>query len=181
MTTRRTALLSLALTPTLAVVAHAHGPSRRRVTETVNIARSPDQVWAIAGNYDAIARWHPLVASSPSSKGNEVGAVRKLTLRAPGDPVLEEELVRYEAPAHLYQYRIDRPDPKVLPVNNYVAWFELKPGTEGGTLVEWRAAFYRGFMNNDPPPELDDDAAIAAVTAVFRAGLNNLKKMAEAA
>ncbi len=43
----------------------------------------------------------------------------------------------------------------------------------------WRGAFYRGYPNNDPPPELNDDAAIAAVTGVYKMGLEALKKKVE--
>lgn len=62
----------------------AHGPTRQRVSQTVDIARSPDEVWAIVKDFDAIARWHPVIVSSPADKGNEVGSKRMLTLRAPG-------------------------------------------------------------------------------------------------
>jgi hypothetical protein len=34
-------------------------------------------------------------------------------------------------------------------------------------------AFYRGFCNNNPPPAQNDEAAIAAVTGVYRAGFTN--------
>ena len=54
------------------------------------------------------------------------------------------------------------------------------PGPDGKTsTVEWRGAFYRGYPNNDPPAELNDDAAIAAVTAVYKSGLEALKKKIE--
>jgi len=32
----------------------------------------------------------------------------------------------------------------------------------------------RGYPNNDPPPELNDEAALAAVTGVYQAGLDAL-------
>ena len=34
-------------------------------------------------------------------------------------------------------------------------------------------------MNNDPPPELSDEAAMKAVTGVYRGGLDALKKKLE--
>ncbi len=161
--------------------AQAHGPTRQKVTQTVDIARTPDQVWAIVGNFDSIARWHPLIASSPADHGNEVGSKRMLTLKAEGDPQFEEELVKYDAAAHSYQYRIEKVDPKVLPVNNYTAWFEVQDNPAGGCSIEWRAAFYRGYLLNDPPPELNDAASVKAVTGVLRAGLDNIKVLAERA
>ena len=54
-----------------------------------------------------------------------------------------------------------------------------RPNPAGGSTVEWRAAFYRGYMLNDPPPELNDAAAVKAITGVVRAGLDNLKRIAE--
>ncbi|MCP4875666.1 MAG: SRPBCC family protein, partial [Gammaproteobacteria bacterium] len=38
---------------------------------------------------------------------------------------------------------------------------------------------YRGYPNNDPPAELNDEAAIAAVTGLYQAGLAHLKEVAE--
>lgn len=161
--------------------AQAHGPSRQRSNQAIEVARPPERVWALVGDFDAIARWHPAVASSPATRGNEVGSVRRLTLRAEGNPSFEEELTRHEPDNRLYAYRILAVDPKVLPVNTYSSIFEVKPGAGGGSRVEWRSAFYRGYMNNDPPPDQNDAAAMAAVTGVLRAGLENIKRMAEAA
>ncbi len=161
--------------------AQAHGPTRQKVTQTIDIARTPARVWAIVGDFDSIAKWHPLIASSPADHGNAVGSKRTLTLKAEGDPHFEEELVKYDAAAHSYQYRIESVDPKVLPVNNYTAWFEVQDGPSGGSTIEWRAAFYRGYMLNDPPPELNDAASSKAVAGVLRAGLDNIKVIAERA
>jgi hypothetical protein len=36
-------------------------------------------------------------------------------------------------------------------------------------------------MNNEPPPELNDQAAIKAVSGVYKGGLEALKKKLEAA
>ena len=173
---RRMVLGALMAVPATAM---AHGPTRQKVVQTIDIARTPDQVWAIVGPFDSIATWHPLVSSSPADHGNDIGSKRTLTLKAEGAPSFQEELVKYDSAARMYQYRIEAVDPKVLPVNNYQAWFELQDGPAGGCTIEWRAAFYRGYMLNDPPPELNDAASSAAVKAVFRAGLDNIKVLAE--
>ncbi len=178
--TRRT-LLAAATAGLAARPALAHGPTRQKVTQTVDIARTPDQVWAICGDFDSIARWHPLIASSPATNGNEIGSVRTVTLKAEGNPSFEENLAKYDAAGHSYQYRIEKVDPKVLPVNNYSSWFEVQDNPNGGATVEWRSAFYRGYMLNDPPPELNDAASAKAVTDVLRAGLDSLKLIAERA
>lgn len=159
--------------------AFAHGPTRQKVKETIDIARTPAQVWAIVGDFDSISRWHPVIASSPADHGNAVGSKRTLTLKAPGSPHFDETLVKYDAAGRNYQYEIEKVDPKILPVNNYTSWFEVRANDAGGSTVEWRGAFYRGYMLNDPPPDLNDEASVAAVVGVYRSGLDNIKKLAE--
>ena len=65
-------------------------------------------------------------------------------------------------------------DVAVLPVTNYSSHLTVTPTASGGSHIEWRGAFYRGYPNNEPPPELNDEAAIQAVTGVYRAGLDAL-------
>jgi len=162
----------------LAAPAFAHGPSRLKVVEKVEIAKSPDEVWAMIKNFDGIAKWLPGAVSSPADKGNEIGSTRIITLKSGGK--ITEQLERYDDAGRSYFYRITDVDVKVLPVNNYSSTLEVKPGADGkSAVVEWRGAFYRGYPNNDPPPELNDDAAEKAVTGVYRSGLDHLKEMAE--
>jgi hypothetical protein len=47
------------------------------------------------------------------------------------------------------------------------------------SVVEWRGAFYRGYPNNDPPPDQNDEAAVKAISGVYKGGLENLKKLVE--
>ena len=183
--------MKLGLSPILAVLlfpiflglgaapAAAHGATRQKVVETVDINLPPDKVWAIVRDFDGLAKWHPAAASSVADKGNQEGSVRTLVLKAPGDPKIIEELLSYDDAGRSYHYGIKEVDVKVLPVTNYTSWLTVRDNGHGGSTVEWKGAFYRGFPNNDPPPELNDDAAIAAVTAVYRSGLDNLKKIAE--
>ena len=160
-----------------ALPASAHGPSRQKVVETIAINAAPEKVWAVIGDFQDMS-WHPAVASSEGQGGNAPDAAsRKLTLQGGG--VLEEMLVKYSAEDRLYGYRIDKPDVKVLPVNNYSSQISVV-AEGGGSKVEWRGAFYRGYLNNDPPAELNDEAAVAAVSGVYRAGLEALKKRLEA-
>jgi hypothetical protein len=160
--------------------AEAHGPTRQKVIETIDVNKPVDQVWAIVKDFDALAKWHPVIASSQATKGNEVGSERTLVLKAPGDPKLREDLLSYDADKRTYHYEMTGYDLKVLPVGNYSSWLTVKDDGHGGSLVEWKGAFYRGDQRNDPPPNLNDDAAVAAVKGVYRAGLDNLKKIAEA-
>ena len=167
------AVVSLALAP---LAAEAHGPTRKKITEAVEINAPADKVWAAMGNFQDMG-WHPAVASGTGQGGNAIDATRKLTLKGGG--TIDEVLYKFEPEQKSYSYRITEVDVKVLPVTNYSSTLIVIPVDDTHTRVEWRGAFYRGYPNNDPPPELNDDAAIAAVTAVYRAGLEGLKAKLE--
>ncbi|MEX0367213.1 MAG: SRPBCC family protein [Ruegeria sp.] len=169
---RRTflAALGLALVPAFAL---AHGPTRQKITLTAEVAAAPDEVWAAIGDFQDMS-WHPTVHATTGENGNEIDATRVLTLGEDGGPTISEVLYKYSADAMSYSYRITDVKVEVLPVTNYSSHLTVKPRDDGGSLIEWRGAFYRGYPNNDPPEELNDQAAIAAVTAVYQAGLDAL-------
>lgn len=157
-------------------LASAHGPTRKKVTETVEINLPADKVWARIGDFQDMS-WHPAVEKTEGKGGNEIDATRVLTLKGGG--TIDEKLYKYSAEKMSYSYRITKVDVKVLPVTNYSSHLTVKPLEGNRSLVEWKGAFYRGYPNNDPPPELNDQAAIKAVTGVYRAGLDHLKKTLE--
>ena len=171
MTLRRSALLALALWP---LASQAHGPTRQKVVETVTIEAPAATVWARIKNFNALKDWHPAVAESAADKGNEVGSVRIVKIKGGGE--ITETLEAMDDAQMMYKYRAK--DGGALPVTNYTS--TIKVSDAGGKAqVEWRGAFYRGFPNNDPPPEQNDEAAVKAVTGVYQGGLANLKKLVE--
>ena len=155
-------------------VALAHGPTRQKVTESVTVKAAPDQVWAALKDFGAMEKWHPAVEKTVADKGSSVGSTRTLTLKGGGTVV--EELESYSDADRKLSYRMKDPGP--IPVSNYSATISVKPA-DGGSVVEWRGAFYRKFMNNDPPPDQNDEAAVKAITGVYQAGLANIKAMFE--
>jgi mxaD protein len=64
-------------------------------------------------------------------------------------------------------------DIPVLPVENYAATIMVKE-KGGKSIVTWIATYYRGYVNNNPPAELNEEAADEAVTAVLTTGLASL-------
>jgi len=156
----------------------AHGPTRQKVAESIAINASAADVWAVIGDFGAADQWLPMVEDIESSGGNEEGATRVLILGP--NARLTETLRRHSDDKMSYSYRIpnDTLDVNVLPVNNYSSTLSVKADGDN-SVVTWNGAFYRGYPNNDPPPELNDEAAVAAVTAVYKAGLANLKAMLE--
>lgn len=168
------ALSSLLLAPS---AGFAHGPSRQKVVEKIEINAPVDKVWAVIGNFQDLG-WVPGVAKTEGTGGNTPdSAKRRLTLSSGG--AIDELLTKYDAQEHSLGYRIEQVDVKVLPVNNYSSMLAVTAGGDGKSVVEWRGAFYRGYPNNDPPPELSDEAAIKAVTAIYRSGLEALKAKVE--
>ncbi|MGA0613101.1 SRPBCC family protein [Caldimonas sp. KR1-144] len=170
----RRAALAIALMAVITPL-HAHGPTRQKVVEKIAIDAPPAAVWAAIKDFDALAKWHPAVAESPASAGNGEGSVRTLKLKGGGG--LVETLERYNDTGMSYSYRAK--DGGALPVTNYTSTITVSAGEAGKSVVEWRGAFYRGFPNNDPPPDQNDEAAVKAVTGVYQAGLANLKQLVE--
>ncbi len=169
-------LLAMSWSLAASLPASAHGPTRQKVTETIEINAPAEKVWAVIGNFQDMS-WHPAVEKTEGEGGNAADATRKLTLGGGG--VVEEKMRSYDAEGRSFKFEITNVDVKVLPVNNFSA--SLGVAEEGGkSVVTWRGAFYRGYMNNDPPDDLNEEAAIKAVTAMFKAGLEALKKSLEA-
>ena len=165
----------LALLTLLPVAATAHGPTRQKVVETVEINAPADKVWEVVGNFQDMG-WHPAFVKTEGTGGNDVGATRTLTLENGGQ--IFEKLTKYNAEGKSLSYEITDVDVKVVPVTNYSAHLTVTPDGDK-SKVEWRSAFYRGYVNNDPPPELSDEAAVNAITGVFQTGLAALKKKLE--
>ncbi|MCX4190477.1 SRPBCC family protein [Methylophaga sp. OBS3] len=170
------------------VVASAHGPTRQMVEEKVVINAPADKVWALVSDFTAIDQWHPAV-QSVEMKGDNV---RVLTLNVDGNPTITEELDKVDEERKTLIYKIE--DMSVvktitfnskdtpyytLPVSTYKSWMYVKE-VDGGTEVKWRGKFYRSFMDNPPVPEGQSDSdAVDAVTAVYKAGLENMKTVLE--
>lgn len=153
-----------------------HGPTPQKVEETIVIAASPDAVWAAVKDFGSIAEWNPLVANSIGRGGNLAGAERDIVFKAGGQ--VTDSLDEYIDDEKTYSYRLGKPNVDAFPVSFYSATLEVKPAAEGAE-VTWVARFYRADTGNFPPEDKNDQAAIAAMTAFFQAGLQELKKKLE--
>ena len=182
---KKTALFVSAALLLFSGMVNAHGPVRAKLTATIQIDAPAAKVWEIIKNYDDMS-WHPSIKSVKGNGSNQKGAVRTLTLANGG--TITEELKAYEDSKMTYKYKItemssvgtikhsgqDETIP-VLPVGNYAA--ELQVNDKGGKAeVEWVATYYRAYVNNNPPAELNEEAADKAVTNVLTTGLTALAK-----
>ena len=169
-------------------VASAHGPVRQKLDEEITINAPADKVWNIIKEYKDLS-WLPAIKSVAATGGNEKGATRVLTLKNGG--TITEELKKFDAEKMSYAYKItDISTAKtithsgveekvpVFPVDNYAASIDVE-SKDGATVVSWKTGYYRAYMNNNPPAEMNEEAAKTAVTAVLKEGLANLKTLAE--
>ena len=168
--------------------AFAHGPVRQKTEEQITINAPAEKVWAIIKNYDDMS-WLPAIAGTSGEGGNKKGSTRVLTLKDGG--TITEELKKYDEAKMSYGYKITEMSTAktithagveekvpVLPVDNYSAAIEVE--AKGDTsVVSWTAGYYRAYTNNNPPVEMNEETANAAVASILKAGLANLKALAE--
>ena len=167
---------------------YAHGPVRQDTDETITINAPADKVWGIIKNYGDMS-WLPPVKSTDIKGGNEKGAVRVLTLKDGG--TITEELKKYDDAKMSYSYKITEmstaktithagkeENVPVVPVDNYSATITVE-AQGAASSVHWKAGYYRAYTNNDPPEEMNEATANAAIKGIFTTGLNNLKALAE--
>jgi hypothetical protein len=156
-----------------ASTAFGHGSDRLKITESVELAASPAAVWAVIGNFHDMG-WDPLVAETTGDGGNTLLSIRTVTLKSGGR--LIDDLERYDAAQMSYSTFMPHNDVHVLPVTNFSTVLTVRPGEHGGSVVEWRAAAFRGDPNDNPPPDLNDATAAKAMEEFLKAGLDGLKQ-----
>ena len=140
------------------------------VVQDVETTASPTKVWSVIKSFDGIATWWPPAKSSPADKGDKIGSVRTITLKAPGDPTIIEKLTAHNNSKRSYSYIIVKVDPKVIPVTGYSSTISVTK-TKDGSKVTWKGDF--------TPAGADEPTAVKAVTGAYRAGLDNIKTLAE--
>lgn len=145
------------------------------VEEKVQINAPASKVWQKVSDFGDLGAWHPAVAKTEVTSGenNQVGAVRLLTLQDGG--TIKETLTAYSATGMTYAYVINE---GVLPFSDYASKITVKP-TDSGTEVTWTGHFKRKDLSANPAKGQDDEAALNTAHAVYRGGLDNLKKIVE--
>ena len=147
------------------------------VTKSITINADAAKVWDVVKNFDGLNTWHPAIAKDEivSGTNNKVGAVRLLTLKDGG--TIKEKLLVYSADGHLFKYAILE---GVLPVSSYTSNFAVTAAGKGKSTVTWSGNFKRKDVGAKPADNANDKTATDTISAVYQAGLDNLKKMAEA-
>lgn len=127
-----------------------------QVTRSVALAADADTVWAAIGGFQALADWHPAVATcTPEDVGGSEH--RKLALEGGGE--ILEKLIGADERSYGYAI-IESP----LPVSHYRAVLTVVP-SGSGSIVVWCSTF--------TPKAKDADAVIAGV---YEAGFGALSE-----
>jgi mxaD protein len=148
-----------------------------KIEHSIVINATPEQVWAVAGDFVGLNRWLPVIPESRLilGKNNQVGAIRELR-RLNGTKV-QEKLIEYETNPMTLTYTYVG---GVVPSTDYFATMIVSDAGAGKTKVVWKARFKRLAYWTDNPPEGQDDATpLNALNKVYPAGLENLKKVVE--
>ncbi len=122
---------------------------------------SPEEIWKLVGQFNALPDWHPAVQSS---RLEDNGRLRRLHLFGGGEIV--ERLEQIDEGDRLYRYSIVS---SPLPVANYTATLRVRDDGKGNSVVEWSSEF-------EPAGAAEMDA-VKTVQGVYQAGFDSLKKM----
>ncbi|MFG1236106.1 SRPBCC family protein [Xanthobacter autotrophicus DSM 597] len=173
---RHAVLPALGLLLALAAPAQAHGPTPQKAEAKAAVAAAPDAVWKIAGDFAGIGAWHPMVKAVKAKGGNTAGAERVLVLEK-GE--ITDGLDDVDTAQRSLSWRLNTENVEAMPVSFYTITLSVSDAGGGKSEVVMAGRFYRGDTSNFPPDELNDEAAVAAMTAFFEAGVNGLKAKAE--
>ncbi|HSA82335.1 MAG TPA: SRPBCC family protein [Geminicoccaceae bacterium] len=127
-----------------------------------------DRVWARIRDFNALPRWHPLIAESQIEDGlpsDKIGCVRSFRLQN-GDRIRERLLGLSDHDLFCTYTILESP----MPLENYVATLRLTPVSVGDrTFIEWTAEF-------DCAPEVEEELVSDIGQNVFRGGFESLKR-----
>ena len=158
-------------------LAFAHGPSRQKVVEEIEINATPEKIWEIISDFCGIKDWHPGITECQSDNGTQPDSTRVITLE--NGEQIKEKLIKHLPDKLMIQYMMVEPNPNAFPINTHGSTISIKPSDNGGSVVTWKGAFYRIFPGPTPPPDQTDKVGREAISGLYRSGLENIKKQAE--
>tara|TARA_E500000331_G_scaffold252853_1_gene243221 strand:- start:193 stop:720 length:528 start_codon:yes stop_codon:yes gene_type:complete len=156
---------------------YSHGPSRQKVVKKIELNAPSEKVWELISNFGDYG-WHPDVLDSKSN-GKEVGAVREINLK--DEKKISQSLEKLKPEKKIVSWRIVKTDLDILPVNSYSATLIINQNEKDSNkcTLTFKAAFYRGFMGNDPPENLNDENSKKKVILFVEKSLKGIKNIVE--
>jgi Polyketide cyclase / dehydrase and lipid transport len=131
------------------------------VTKTLDLPANADDVWAVVGDFNGLARWNAGVVRSDLS---QEGKRRTLTLKVGGTVI--EDLIDYDWAARRCSYSIVE---SAVPVDRHKATLSVIDRGPGRCTVHWACEFY--------PKDADLETVSAIFSAIFDRGLKQLEQM----
>ena len=156
---------------------HAHGPSRQKVVQKIELDASPEEVWKVISDFTKFSFNKDV--TSVSSSGKEVGSKRELIFS--DKKKISHSLEKFDETKRKITWRIIETDNDILPVNSYSAMLMVteKKGVKNKSVLMYKAAFYRGFMGNDPPENLNDENSKKKVISFVKKNISGIKSIVE--
>lgn len=134
------------------------------VTETIDVAATPDKTWALVGDFAGLVGWFPAVTDS-RVEGSGIGALRYLVM-PDGNRLTERQEARDEL-GRSYEYVVVA---GALPCTDYRSRIAVTPAGSGARIT-WTASF-------KPIAGAPVDA-VAFISGVYRGGLAGAKAVLE--
>lgn len=127
---------------------------------SVDIAATPDQVWALAGGFTSLKDLQPTLLKCEAGEG---GRLRHI--EAPSGEVIVERLEAFDDKQRFYSYSLVT---SPFPVRDYLATIRVTAQGGGRSLVEWSGKFTADGVS--------DEAAIALFQGIYSGGLAALEQ-----
>jgi hypothetical protein len=134
----------------------------------VSVAASPDRVWSLIRDFQAIRDWHPAIGRCELTQDG-ADTIRVITTK--DGAVLREKLLEHDDSKRRYSYAIVE---SPLPVADYRSTIEVRPSRKDGgrSMIVWQGRF------NATGP--DEEQAMSIVAGIYEAGLEELRARLEA-
>jgi hypothetical protein len=138
--------------------------NKTTVTATIDVSASPDEAWALVGDFAGLVGWFPAVVNSVV-EGSGIGALRYLTM-PDGNQLTERQEARDDT-ARYYEYAAIA---GALPCTEYLSRLAVTPAGNGARIT-WTAQF---LPLKDAPVD-----AVAFISSVYQGGLAGAKAVLE--
>ena len=133
------------------------------------VAAPVDKVWAQVRAFNDLPAFLPAIGHSELVEGvdGQVGAVRRLTLAAGGDP-FDERMIVLDDPGRSYTYTFTGANP--FGVRRYISTVRVCPVTDTGeSFIEWWAEY-------DADAGEEEELTRTFAQDVYAAGIEGLRK-----
>lgn len=169
--------IALAALASISLQAVAEEANELTVHQSIKINAPPAAVWAVVGDFNGLPRWLATIADSKIVYGtnNQVGAIRQFTRR--NGTKATERLIDYDPVAMRIGYTyVDG----MIMASDYFPVVTVKDAGDGTSIVDWNARLKRLAYAMDPPPPGQDDKSLTDFfNGIYKAGLENLKRVIE--